>query len=174
MGKNRIASSAPVSRRAALKRLAGAALAGYVVPEIMFLSAARAEGTAPTPPTAPSTPEPTPPAPSSAPETPDPENAEDAKRETCGVGTRAEDAGISISRTDLERAKAAVEAGRAAPLDQIWGNFVSNYRGKVIGIEFLDSRQSPRYRFRAISRSGRLETVTISAQTGDIIRIVGC
>jgi len=38
----------------------------------------------------------------------------------------------------------------------------------------LDRRNNPRYRFRAISKSGRLETVTISAQTGSIQRIVGC
>ncbi|MBL1435511.1 MAG: hypothetical protein COB08_004855 [Rhodobacteraceae bacterium] len=65
-------------------------------------------------------------------------------------------------------------AGRAQPLEQIWGAFMSAYDGSVIGVEFLNRRNRPRYRFRAISKRGRLETVTISAQTGRIIRIVGC
>ncbi len=89
------------------------------------------------------------------------------------TGSQSPDS-ISISRSDLERSQDAIEAGYAKPLDQIWGEFISEYDGKVIGVEFLDRQSNPRYRFRAISRTGRLETVTISAQTGSILRIVGC
>ena len=74
----------------------------------------------------------------------------------------------------MARSQEAVAAGYAKPLDQIWNEFISSYDGKVLGVEFLDRQRNPRYRFRAISRSGRLETVTISAQTGAIQRIVGC
>lgn len=175
------------SRRAALRRLAGAALAGYVVPEVLFLSAARADSSssssssdssspsgssASTPSVSPpSVPSPSVPAPSGATSA---SSAEENARETCTV-TRTQDTNtITISRSDLERSREAVAAGRAQPLEQIWGAFMSAYDGSVIGVEFLNRRNRPRYRFRAISKRGRLETVTISAQTGRIIRIVGC
>ena len=74
----------------------------------------------------------------------------------------------------MQRAQEAIEAGEAQPLDQIWGTFRSEYDGKIIGVEFLNRRNNTRYRFRAISKTGRLETVTISAQTGNVQRIVGC
>ncbi len=159
------------SRRAALCRLAGAAMAGYVVPEVLFLSAARASGSAPSAPTAPSASTPSASAPSGATSA---SSAEENARETCTVTSVQGTNTISISRSDLERSREAVAAGHAKPLDQIWGAFISAYDGKVIGVEFLNRRNNPRYRFRAISKLGRLETVTISAQTGLIIRIVGC
>ncbi len=164
------------SRRAALRRLAGAAVAGYVVPEVLFLSAARAESSAASEPSAPSEPSTTSSPSASAPSgaASSASSAEEGARETCTV-TNAQNANsISISRRDMQRAQEAVEAGYAKPLDQIWSAFTSEYDGKVIGVEFLDRRSNPRYRFRAISKSGRLETVTISAQTGSIQRIVGC
>ena len=94
--------------------------------------------------------------------------------ETCSVHNAQGSDTINITRSDMARSQIAVEEGYAKPLDQIWGNFRSEYDGKIIGIEFLDRQSSARYRFRAISNSGRLETVTISAQTGSILRIVGC
>lgn len=188
------------SRRAALRRLAGAVVSAYVVPEVLFLSAARAEGSSSSFPSAPtgSSSEPsTPSTPSGAsapsgsttptsPSTSAPSgsesssssggasDAEEAARETCSVPDSQGQNTISISRSDLVRSQEAVEAGAAKPLDEIWGNFISEYDGKVIGVEFLDRRNITRYRFRAISKTGRLETVTISAQTGAIERIVGC
>ncbi|NOR62302.1 MAG: hypothetical protein GQ535_07415 [Rhodobacteraceae bacterium] len=167
------------SRRAALRRLAGAAVAGYVVPEVLFLSAARAESSAPSAPSGSS--DTSTPSTTSTPSAPAPSgtassasSAEEGARETCTVSGAQNADTISISRSDLRRAQEAVEAGYAKPLDQIWSTFTSEYDGKVIGVEFLDRRNNPRYRFRAISKSGRLETVTISAQTGSIQRIVGC
>lgn len=170
------------SRRAALRRLAGAVVAGYVVPEVLFLSAARAESSGPTSPTAPS--EPSAPAPSapvpsgSAPSGSGPvssaSSAEEGARETCSVSGSQGSNTISISRGDLQRSQEAIAAGHAQPLEQIWARFRSEYDGNIIGVEFLNRRSNARYRFRAISKAGRLETVTISAQTGAILRIVGC
>lgn len=172
-------------RRAALRRMAGAVVAAYVVPEVMFLSAARAGNSAPSVPSSPSipapssgtsivTPDPITPAPSSPAVEDGPSRAEEVARETCTLPETRGQNSISISRTDLARSQDAVDAGYAKPLDQIWNEFISSYDGKVLGVEFLDRQRNPRYRFRAISRSGRLETVTISAQTGAIQRIVGC
>ena len=175
------------SRREALRRLAGAVVAAYVVPEIVLLSAARAEDsssspssattpTAPTAPTAPSAPS------TPAPSAPENESGADRgnnvtnsnPRDTCNLPASQKENAISISRSDLARSQEAVEAGYAKPLDQIWGRFVSSYDGRIIGVEFTGEARAPLYRFRAISKRGRLETVTISAQTGEILRIVGC
>jgi len=81
---------------------------------------------------------------------------------------------MSISRSDMARAQEAIAAGYAQPLESIWAVFTGQYRGRIIDIEFTGQKQNPRYRFRAISKTGRLETVTISAQTGEVLRIVGC
>lgn len=168
------------NRREILRRLAGAVVAAYVVPEVLMLSEARAEGSAPTPPSDPTAPsEPSPP--SSPSSSTGPSTGEDSydgagedARERCQIPDSAGGNSISISRSDLNRSQEAIAAGYAKPLDQIWGTFISSYNGKVIGVEFIGRLSDPRYRFRAISRSGRLETVTISAQTGVIEQIVGC
>ncbi len=167
------------TRRDALRRLAGAVVTAYVVPEVLFLSKARAGNSKPSVPS-PSTPSPSTPVPSSAPDDDDDSGSDgasgaaEAARDTCNIPGTQNANTISISRSDMQRSQEAIEAGYAKPLNQIWGNFVSDYDGKVIGVEFLDRQNNPRYRFRAISSSGRLETVTISAQTGAIQRIIGC
>ena len=168
------------SRRNALRRLAGAVVAAYVVPEVLFLSEAKAGNSTPS---LPSVPAPSTPSPSSTdtdddngngPSPPGPSDAAERARDTCNIPGSQSANTISISRSDMQRSQEAIEAGYAKPLNQIWGNFISDYDGKVIGVEFLDRQNNPRYRFRAISKSGRLETVTISAQTGAIQQIVGC
>jgi len=77
-------------------------------------------------------------------------------------------------RVGAERAQEAVDAGFAKPLEAIWPKFSSDYSGKVIGIEFTGFRWRPRYRFKAISDLGHLETVIVSARTGLIEKVVGC
>lgn len=180
-------------RRDALRRLSGAVLAAYIVPEVLFLSEAKAGNSTPSSPDpqtpAPSKPKPAPSTPTPAPSSTNtndddgdddnshvvgPSDAAEAARDTCNIPGTQNANSISISRSDMQRSQEAIEAGYAQPLNQIWGNFVSGYDGNVIGVEFLDRQNNPRYRFRAISKSGRLETVTISAQTGAIQQIVGC
>ncbi len=160
------------SRREALRRLGLSVVAAYVIPEVLILSKARASSgssgassddgaTPPTPPTAPS-------------------NIDDLEVDVqesdfCRTAQSASiDTSISFSESGLERAQAAVDAGYAKPLQAIWPEFISNYSGKVIGIEFTGYRWRPRYRFRTISISGRLETVIVSARTGKIVKIVVC
>lgn len=193
-------------RRAALRRLAGAMVAAYVVPEMVVLSAARAgqsgSGGSNSLPSTTSGPSfssasfsgaslvsgpgasvsvPSASAPSaSGSETPSasaPErtgNTDRSPGDSCNISGPSGASGPSFSRSDISRAQEAISAGYARPLEQIWNNFKSQYNGRIIGVKFTGRRRSPQYRFRAISRTGRLETVTISAQTGDILRIVGC
>jgi len=160
------------SRRAAMLRLGLAVATAYIVPEIVMLSGARASsssgasggGSFATPPSPPSP----------------PSNIEEIEADvqvtdTCQKATAVEAAQpISISQSDFDRAQEAVDAGYAKPLQAIWQNFNSNYSGRVIGIEFTGFRWRPRYRFKAISASGHLETVIVSARTGLIEKIVGC
>lgn len=174
-------------RRAALRRLAGFVTAAYVVPEVVLLSDARAGGTAPTPASTTSgsstasspssststTSSPSSPSPSAGSSSTE-SSPSRAPGDSCQISGPSGANTMSISRSDLRRAQEAIEAGYAQPLENIWRNFTGNYNGRVIGIEFTGAKQNPLYRFRAISRAGRLETVTISAQTGDILRIVGC
>lgn len=158
------------SRRAAMRRLGLAVATAYIVPETVMLSAARASSsvsgsssyvTPPTPPTAPSN--------------VDSIEADIKQSDFCQkTEVGGEDQSVSISQSDFERAQEAVEAGYAKPLQAIWPEFSSNYSGKVIGIEFTGFRWRPRYRFKAISASGHLETVIVSARTGLIEKIVGC
>ncbi len=168
------------SRRAAMRRLGLAVAAAYVVPEIVMLSAARASSsssasstssasggssyaTPPTPPTAPSDVD------------VDAIEADVRVGDTCQKASASEEnQPISITQSDFDRAQEAVEAGYAKPLEAIWPEFSSNYSGRVIGIEFTGFRWRPRYRFKAISASGHLETVIVSARTGLVEKIVGC
>lgn len=167
----------PISRRQALRRLSGAVVAAYVVPEFVFLSAAQAEqdDSGSTPPSAASAPSPSgPPDTSGDTGNDSPDMLAESPGDTCNISSPSGAGSISISRSDLSRSREAINAGYARPLDQIWGEFIGQYDGRIIGVEFTGRRRKPRYRFRAISSSGRLETVTISAQTGEILRIVGC
>ena len=158
------------SRRAAMRRLGLAVATAYIVPEIVMLSGARASSSAsgsgsfvtpPTPPTAPSD--------------VDVIEFDVQESDTCQKTTASEvNQPISISQSDFDRAQESVKAGYAKPLQAIWPNFSSNYSGKVIGIEFTGFRWRPRYRFKAISADGHLETVIVSARTGLIEKIVGC
>jgi hypothetical protein len=160
------------SRRAAMRRLGLAVATAYIVPEVVMLSGARASSssnasgggsfvTPPTPPTAPSN--------------VDTIEADVKVSDTCQKASASErNQSITISQSDFDRAQEAVEAGYAKPLEAIWPEFSSNYSGKVIGIEFTGFRWRPRYRFKAISANGHLETVIVSARTGLIEKVVGC
>ncbi len=166
-----------LTRREALRRLGMAVTAAYVVPDVVMVSQARASGVEteqPSAPDQPSPPEvPTPPTPPSAPENIDEIERDVTETDTCKGSAQSGNA-PTISARDFERAQAAVEAGYAKPLDAIWTDFTKNYHGKVVGIEFTGYKWRPRFRFRAISASGRLETVIVSARTGKIEKIVGC
>ncbi len=170
----------PPTRRTALRRLAGASVAAYMVPEFIFMGAARAGGSKPSGPTplAPlpevETPEVESPKPVSVASERSEEERDDEAGESCATPSTRRLDHIRISRSDLSRAQDAIRAGSAQPLENIWGGFTSNYDGRVIGVEFIGQPNHTRYRFRAISATGRLETVTISAQTGSIEKIVGC
>lgn len=174
-------------RRAAMRRLGLAVVAAYVVPEVVLLSEARASGISPPSVGSYATP-PTPPTPPSEPSTVDEGNtggsgssssssgeAEQRPEDACQTSANELDNGqLTITESDFKRAQASVEAGYAKPLEAVWADFVKEYSGRVIGIEFTGYRYRPRYRMKAISPSGHLETVIVSARTGEILRIIGC
>lgn len=148
------------------------AAATYVAPGFLTISSARASSSA----TAPSKSSvPTPPTPPTAPSNVDDLEFDEAKSDNCEVPTgRGQTDQVTISRNDMRRASEAVAEGYAKPLNEIWPDIVANYPGRIIKVEFTGFRWRPRYRLRAISKSGHLETVIVSARTGLIERIVGC
>lgn len=158
-----------ITRRQALARLGMVSVVAYVVPEMVMLSQARASSGASLPSV------PTPPTPPTAPSNIDELEYDKSAVDRCqGSGASGRARPPTFSRRDFERARASVQAGYAKPLTQIWGDIVNEYGGRILGIEFTGYRWRPRYRLRAISRTGRLETIIVSARTGLIVRIVGC
>jgi len=175
------------ARRKALRRLAGATISAYVVPEMILLGAANAASSSAASVASPvspaSGPASGPSVDASGPSDTEPEmpaesgskGAEyDDQNDGCNQDGSPRSQSIRIARSDLNRSQDAIEAGYARPLEQIWSEFTRQYDGRVIGVEFIGRRTSPRYKFKTISPSGRLETVVISAQTGDVIRVSGC
>ncbi|MCP5037400.1 MAG: PepSY domain-containing protein [Rhodobacteraceae bacterium] len=168
-----------LTRRQALARLGITPLALYVAPAVLTLSTAASASSA-TPPSDPSEPSvatpPTPPSPASSPSAPgDVVEADEASSDRCYQDAGASgNSQLSISQDDFERAQAAVDAGYAKPLSQIWQGILADYPGRIVSISFSGFRYRPRYRLKAVSSSGRLETVIVSARTGRIERIVGC
>ncbi len=174
------------SRRAAMRRLGLAVAAAYIVPEIIMLSGARASTSSTSTSSMPSngysgssgssgSSFATPPTPPSPPSDVDEIEADVKESDACQkASARERNQEMAISQSDFDRAQAAVEAGYAKPLEAVWPEFSSNYSGKVIGIEFTGFRWRPRYRFKAISANGHLETVIVSARTGLVEKIVGC
>ena len=163
------------TRREALKRLGLAVTAAYVAPSVLLVSEARAATSGISDPSAPTTTSPvTPPTPPTAPSNIEQIEADVTETDTCRSRRSASPDAPFISASDFNRAQEAVDAGYAKPLDAIWSTFIEEYPGQVISIEFTGYRWRPRFRFKAISASGRLETVIVSARTGEIEKIVGC
>ncbi len=167
------------TRREALRRLGLAVTTAYVAPSVLLVSEARASSSGTSQPTPPSGPTngspPTPPTPPTAPSNIEEIEADVIETDSCKNARNVANPDTPfISAHDFERAQQAVEAGYAKPLDSIWSSFMAEYPGQVISIEFTGYRWRPRFRFRAISASGRLETVIVSARTGEIEKIIGC
>ncbi len=160
------------SRRAVLTRLGMATVGAYFVPELLLLSQARAASSA-SPPSEPTVP--TPPTPPTAPSNIEEIERDVKKIDNCNRASSTNPSNeIVVRRRDYEKAAASVSAGYAKPLNQIWGDIARAYPGRIVGMQFTGFKWRPRYRLRAISPVGRLETVIVSARTGAIVRIVGC
>lgn len=177
-----------LSRRAALLRLGRYAATAYVVPNVVILSEARASGSGGSgggsggggsgsggnsgPGSGASNhSSPTPPSPPTAPSNVEEIEADEIQSDLCKGDYRQ---GSAAARDSLERAQQAVDAGYARPLDSVLRRLGRQYNGRIVGVSFTGFRWRPRYRFRAVSASGRLETVIVSARTGKIVRIEGC
>lgn len=167
-----------LSRRDALRRMVLSVTAAYVTPEVIMLSAARAGSSVSvvSVPTAASVASvATPPTPPSPPESVDQAvEVDEREGDSCKGSTSRNNSNPELDRGDSRNAQAAVAAGYAKPLEEIWPDFVANYSGTITDVEFTGFQYRPTYRIKAISPRGHLETVIVSARTGKIIRIVGC
>jgi uncharacterized membrane protein YkoI len=72
---------------------------------------------------------------------------------------------------DHERARRALEEGRARPLAQILEDVRDQLGGEVIGVEF--DREDGRYiyEFKVVSSDGRLREIHVDALSAEILKV---
>lgn len=72
---------------------------------------------------------------------------------------------------DHERARRALEEGRARPLAEILAGVRGRLGGEVIGVELESRKGRYIYEFKVISPHGRLREVYVDALTAEILKI---
>jgi uncharacterized membrane protein YkoI len=76
-------------------------------------------------------------------------------------------------RDDHERARHALEQGRARPLAEILERVRDRLGGEVVGVEFGRERGRYVYEFKVITPAGRLREMHVDAMTAEIIESEG-
>jgi uncharacterized membrane protein YkoI len=80
---------------------------------------------------------------------------------------RADDRG---ERKDHDRARQALEEGRARPLAEILAQVKDRLGGEIIGVEFERKDRRYVYEFKVVTPGGRLREVYVDALTAEILR----
>jgi len=75
----------------------------------------------------------------------------------------------SDKRRDHDRARRALEEGRALPLAAILNRVGNRLGGEVVGVEFEREHGRYVYEFRVITPAGRLREVYVDAMTAEIL-----
>lgn len=71
---------------------------------------------------------------------------------------------------DHERARRALEEGRARPLAEILDRVRDRLGGEVVGVEFEREKGHYVYEFKVITPGGRLREVYVDAMTAEILK----
>lgn len=71
---------------------------------------------------------------------------------------------------DHDRARRALEEGRALPLAAILDRVADQLGGEVVGVEFGREKGRYVYEFRVITPAGRLREVLVDARTAEILK----
>lgn len=71
---------------------------------------------------------------------------------------------------DHERARRALEEGRARPLAEILARVEDRLGGEVVGVEFEREKGRYVYEFKVIAPNGRLQEVYVDALTAEILK----
>jgi uncharacterized membrane protein YkoI len=71
---------------------------------------------------------------------------------------------------DHERARRALEEGRARPLAEILDRVGGQLGGEVVGVEFEREKGRYIYEFKVVAPDGRLREVYVDAMTAEILK----
>jgi uncharacterized membrane protein YkoI len=80
------------------------------------------------------------------------------------------DDGQDDNHHDHDRARHALEEGRALPLAAILDRVAGRLGGEVVGVEFDREKGRYVYEFRVITPAGRLQEVLVDAKTAEILK----
>lgn len=73
-------------------------------------------------------------------------------------------------RHDHDRARRALEEGRARPLAEILARVRNELGGEVVGVEFDHERGRYIYEFKVVTATGKLREVYVDAMTAEILK----
>jgi uncharacterized membrane protein YkoI len=71
---------------------------------------------------------------------------------------------------DHDRARRALEEGRARPLAEILARVRSQLGGEVVGVEFGRERGRYVYEFKIVTSTGKLREVYVDAMTAEVLK----
>ena len=79
--------------------------------------------------------------------------------------------GIALADDDdHERARQAVESGKALPLSQLLDTVSGSIKGEVVGVEIEREQGRYYYELKIVSPEGKLREVLVDALTAEIVR----
>lgn len=78
-----------------------------------------------------------------------------------------------VSARDHDRARRAVEAGEALPLDQIMRRVSNQYPGRLLDAELRERGNRLEYRMRILGADGRVVELRVDARSGSVLQARG-
>lgn len=76
------------------------------------------------------------------------------------------------ARQDHDRARSAVGAGKALPLEQVLARLRPQYSGKLLDVRLDDVPGAGlQYRLRMLSPDNRVQQLTVDARTGQVLNV---
>jgi uncharacterized membrane protein YkoI len=75
--------------------------------------------------------------------------------------------------SDHDRARDLLEHGEINPLREIIARLSGEYPGDVVGISLVQAHERWIYRFKVLTRDGKLEEVSVDAKSMDVIHEEG-
>lgn len=68
-----------------------------------------------------------------------------------------------------DKARRAVELGKALPIDQVIAHLRSHYSGDIVAVEYEHEFDQWVYEFKVIDKQGRLRRIHLNAGTGELV-----
>lgn len=80
---------------------------------------------------------------------------------------------LALAGDDHDRARAAVQAGRALPLEEIVAKANAAYPGRILDVELEDEDDRLIYEIKTITDDGRVMKLFYDAATGELLKARG-